>query len=683
MTKQLYEFNEGLFEITKSYSDDNGQRFIEGQAATTDVDLTKEQMSPEVIAKMAAGLINKPLRSEHGKDWDDELGKIIDAKVIDDENGHPALWIKAKLHDWSTKALDLYKLLESGVKKMGLSVAGKIKPGGLVDEFAENLGTWIPTYKDVEPTEVSVTDHPANINTFAFAVTKSLNLEGEEMVKEYGLELEKKDVTNAHATKPAKYKNVPDDKFLDKENWKYPADDAHLMPALRYFNHEGQRSKGGYDSSKWAEMGRKLASFLGDGYKFDASSEKVVKEEAKKSEGGDSRMSALTTDKLSPDVQQFIKDFAYLAKTNSPIRKELEKAQKEQEDELNKTADEAEKARSTSGATSDDSASASSASSAPKSSAKKGLSLSDIESKLTEIASSLESLRSSSLDSTSTTSSDSDSSSDSSSSGSSSSSAEKDQPVDGNGTGNDSSDYSYSKGKSSSSTSSDSSSDSSTESKSSVSSSGSSNAGSSTGSSPVDNSGSSSSSDSDDWSSLESCMNSLGKAQDTLKDLLAKKKKGNQNSASSGSSENDESIPTQSDPHLSKALQSIAKTLGDVTEVVKSMKKDSEDKDEVIKKLSEKVDSIPNERKGKAFTMEKSVNGEGDNKVEKTDEEDSKVEKTYEELVTLMKNDKRKDELHPDKPYITFNDIHKFQMYGTNDYLPKDYREKYTVKPLA
>ena len=174
-------FDAPAFEIIKSYRDDNGQMFVEGVASTTSIDETGERMSTEAIAKMAARLIGKYLRSEHGRGWDDKLGEIVKADVKQDDNNRPALWIKARLYDWSSKAKDLFNLLTDGAK-MGLSVAGRIKPGGIVKQFVEAVGKYVPTYIDVEPTEVSVTDHPANLDTWALAVSKSLDeTSGEEV----------------------------------------------------------------------------------------------------------------------------------------------------------------------------------------------------------------------------------------------------------------------------------------------------------------------------------------------------------------------------------------------------------------------------------------------------------------------------------------------------------------------
>lgn len=305
MKNQPFAFDAPAFTVTKSYRDENGQMFIEGIASTIDIDLTNERMSPEAIALMAARLPGKPLREEHQKGYLNRLGEIIQADVIKDDSGNPALWIKAKLHDWSSAAKDTFQAIKSGVK-LGLSVSGSIRSGGLVKELDESRGKYIPTYKDIEPSEVSVTDHPANLGTFALAVAKSMNtVEPVETIE--------KDVTNAHETKPSEYKDVPTADFLDPVHYKYPADDSHLMAALRYFNHDGQRADGGYSASQWQTMGEKLAKKLsaktGDSYHYDSSSEKVTKEETKKAEevSDMTKRSGLKSNEISGEVASFIK----------------------------------------------------------------------------------------------------------------------------------------------------------------------------------------------------------------------------------------------------------------------------------------------------------------------------------------------------------------------------------------
>ena len=311
-----FDFEAPLFEIAKSYRDKNGQMYVEGIASTTDIDETGERMSSEAIAKMAARLPGKPLRDEHDKGWYDKLGEIVKADVID-QSGKPSLWIKARLFDWSSKAKDLFKFLQAG-GKLGLSVAGKFSPGQLVNELDQHLGKFVPTYKDVDPTEVSITDHPANLETFALAVAKSLKKYSEaEGVSEI-----KKDVIGANETKSKEYKDVATEDFLDPENFKYPADEAHLMPALRYFNHEGQRTAGGYSESKWGEMGRKLASKLtkqtGDKYEYNEKTDQVEKVEKKKSEEVTTMKNGLVSKTIPADVAGLI------AAYNPGAAKELE-----------------------------------------------------------------------------------------------------------------------------------------------------------------------------------------------------------------------------------------------------------------------------------------------------------------------------------------------------------------------
>jgi hypothetical protein len=335
--------NAPAFEVFKSYRDENGQMFIEGIASTTEIDLTNERMSPTAIAKMAARLVGKPLRSEHGKGWDDRIGEIIKAVVINDKFNKPALWIKARLFDWSSKAKDLFHLLFDEQGKMGLSVAGVVPTRGIVKELVAGIGKFISTYIDVEPTEVSVTDHPANLGTFALAVTKSFE---KSIQDEDDLYIKANDAKGANESKPKEYADVPDEKFLDPENFKYPVDESHLLPALRYYNHDGQRTAGGYTAAKWGTMGKKLARLLnseyGEDYKYNPDTEKVEQTETNKSDNvaeeiegkGVSQImdtkSNLVTKELNPEVAAFVKDVAPVKKNIAVDEKPAEEAKVEE-----------------------------------------------------------------------------------------------------------------------------------------------------------------------------------------------------------------------------------------------------------------------------------------------------------------------------------------------------------------
>uniref|UniRef100_A0A6M3KWF3 Uncharacterized protein n=1 Tax=viral metagenome TaxID=1070528 RepID=A0A6M3KWF3_9ZZZZ len=50
--------------------------------------------------------------------------------------------------------------------------------------------------------------------------------------------------------------------YGDPVNYRYPADAEHAKAALGYFNQGGQRDAGGYTSSEWAIIGRRLARLI-------------------------------------------------------------------------------------------------------------------------------------------------------------------------------------------------------------------------------------------------------------------------------------------------------------------------------------------------------------------------------------------------------------------------------------
>ena len=74
--------------------------------------------------------------------------------------------------------------------------------------------------------------------------------------KQYRIGIKK----GGNVTKPSEYADIPDDSFGDPVNYKYPIDDEHLIVAIRYFNHEGQRQAGGYTAEEWEIIGNRIAS---------------------------------------------------------------------------------------------------------------------------------------------------------------------------------------------------------------------------------------------------------------------------------------------------------------------------------------------------------------------------------------------------------------------------------------
>lgn len=151
---------------------------IEGIASTVNIDHDNERMSPEALVSMAEIINGKnvPLRIEHQKDEDAICGNVFDAHV-DERN---QLWIKARLDPAHTASPMLYKRLKDGMK-LGLSVGGRVKRA--VKEFSEAAGKTVKTFYDVMLEEVSVTQRPANYDSWLLA--KSIISKGEDSSKWY------------------------------------------------------------------------------------------------------------------------------------------------------------------------------------------------------------------------------------------------------------------------------------------------------------------------------------------------------------------------------------------------------------------------------------------------------------------------------------------------------------------
>ncbi len=157
---------------------------VEGLASTTNVDHDEERMSPEALKAMVESVNdhNVPLMSEHGKGWDDRLGKVYEASLDDRGQMH----IKAELDPDMSKAVDLYKALKKGAQ-LGLSIAGIVKRATL--QTVEALGKKVRTFQDVVLKEVSVTKRPSNFDTWLVAKHRELANEPNLYEKYIGTDL--------------------------------------------------------------------------------------------------------------------------------------------------------------------------------------------------------------------------------------------------------------------------------------------------------------------------------------------------------------------------------------------------------------------------------------------------------------------------------------------------------------
>lgn len=111
---------------------------------------------------------------------------------------------------------------------------------------------------------------------------EKLRKEAEARAKKYGISFKE---GKGHLTPPKDYPDNPD-QYGDPVNYAYPIDEAHIKPAVSYFNHEGQREAGGYTPEEWAVIGKRIAAaasrLLGGKYEYKDGKVVRVDDEGKK-----------------------------------------------------------------------------------------------------------------------------------------------------------------------------------------------------------------------------------------------------------------------------------------------------------------------------------------------------------------------------------------------------------------
>lgn len=83
-----------------------------------------------------------------------------------------------------------------------------------------------------------------------------LHEEAKKRADKYGISF--KD-GKGHLT-PPKGKPTDPSEYGDPVNYAYPIDKSHIKAAVSYFNHDGERDKGGYSESEWSKIGHRIAS---------------------------------------------------------------------------------------------------------------------------------------------------------------------------------------------------------------------------------------------------------------------------------------------------------------------------------------------------------------------------------------------------------------------------------------
>jgi hypothetical protein len=218
-------------ELAKAERSADGKLYLEGVASTTDLDKQRERMAPSALADMAKA-INIPLTDSHDNEVGNNIGTVISTQIKNNQ-----LIIKAEVDGDDHKAVRLWKKIESGKAKAGFSVGGKItsdKPG--TDRNTRRVIT------GVELDHIMLTAKPANANTFAVALAKSLD------------ELDQKD---------AELSDVPPQDTLDKSQGEHSMEIDLAKAGATFSAATGGTLKEIHDAGD-ATVKAKIRALLGD-----------------------------------------------------------------------------------------------------------------------------------------------------------------------------------------------------------------------------------------------------------------------------------------------------------------------------------------------------------------------------------------------------------------------------------
>lgn len=165
--------------------------FLTGYASGPEVDTEGERMAPEAIARFSEQINGTDddtrlvYRDAHAKDGVlRDLGEITKAWVT--EKFH--LGIEVKLDEANPASMYLFRQIKDKGKQYGMSVAGHVID--YANEFVEEVGKNVLTYKNVMLDEISNTTRPAWYPSFGSVLAKSIKdasdddaSEGETAVK--------------------------------------------------------------------------------------------------------------------------------------------------------------------------------------------------------------------------------------------------------------------------------------------------------------------------------------------------------------------------------------------------------------------------------------------------------------------------------------------------------------------
>lgn len=162
--------------------------YLEGEVTDTQWDRKRGKVYPEAIRAMVDtvnGVKRTPMFGnstaavgidvEHSDVWRDQIGQVVEAKVIERANG-PAMWIKARVDMGMSAGKDLKRALDNGAK-LGWSIFGHIPPG---QGYRDHEGR--EHFKQIELKKIRITSKPVNPNTWLSIVARSMDYEEENVL---------------------------------------------------------------------------------------------------------------------------------------------------------------------------------------------------------------------------------------------------------------------------------------------------------------------------------------------------------------------------------------------------------------------------------------------------------------------------------------------------------------------
>ncbi|MEM1973297.1 MAG: HK97 family phage prohead protease [Thermoplasmata archaeon] len=149
-----------------------GKYYVIGIASDTRVDKDEEIISENALREMMEEIKkgNVVLLPSHKADWDEEMGKVVDAEITPNNE----LKIVAELDMDNELSHKLVKAIKKG-KKLGMSIGGVVKRA--FQKFIPSLNKVVRVIDSLILKHIAVTGRPANPRTWLTVISKSIEQE--------------------------------------------------------------------------------------------------------------------------------------------------------------------------------------------------------------------------------------------------------------------------------------------------------------------------------------------------------------------------------------------------------------------------------------------------------------------------------------------------------------------------